>query len=474
MASSRNLRNSTVVAIHSGKFRVSLQTAKPQEVPTSAGTVWLVTADMGYGHRRAAYPLRSLANQHVIILGNDDNASPLERKLWGQLLAIYGILSRARTIPIIGSFLLGILERMLSIPTFYPIRNLSHSTLSVEVLGAFIRRGLCSGVLREIQTQALPVVTSFYASAIAADLTGSIEPLYCIICDADLSRVWVAKDPSESRIHYFAPCGKAAQRLQAYGVPREQVFLTGFPLPEELLGGPDLPVLKRNLLRRLGRLDPNNRFFPLHGKSVEHYLGMENPSRRGDPGKAITITYAVGGAGAQREIGAQIASSLHQHLRQRKVKLNLVAGIHEEIGHYFRKVRDSLHCTEEEIAVVSAHSFDEYYDQFTSLLHETDILWTKPSELSFYCALGLPIIIAPAIGPQEEFNRKWLRDIQAGIKQENPEFAHQWLFDLLEDGRLAEAAWSGFLKARKLGLYKIREIIGGGTLPQSESSPLLR
>ncbi|MFI5252135.1 MAG: DUF6938 domain-containing protein [Bacteroidota bacterium] len=467
----QSLHNNTTVEMVSDNLRDSSRTL---EQANSQGAIWLVAADMGYGHRRAAYPLRSLANRQVLILGENDNASPLERKLWERLVAIYAGLSRARNFPIIGIYLFGILERMLSIPPFYPVRDLSHGTLPVEVLGAFIRRGLCSGALHEIQTRALPMVTSFYAPAIAADLAGSIEPVYCIICDADLNRIWVVKDPSESRIQYFAPCGKAAQRLQAYGVRREQVFLTGFPLPEELLGGSNLPVLKRNLMHRLIRLDPCNRFFPLHGKNVEHYLGRENSSERGNSKSPLTITYAVGGAGAQREIGAKIAMSLKDFIKQGKVKLNLVAGIHEEIGKYFLEVRDSLQCSSEEIAVFSSPNFDHYYEEFTFLLHSTDILWTKPSELSFYCALGLPIIMAPAIGPQEKFNRRWLREIQAGVKQEKPEFAHQWLIDMLENGRLAEAAWSGFLKARKLGLYKIRDILSGGSLPQSESSPLLR
>jgi hypothetical protein len=241
-----------------------------------------------------------------------------------------------------------------------------------------------------------------------------------------------------------------------------------------LLGGRDLPTLKRNLMRRLHRLDPYNRFFPLHGKNVEHYLGKENAPRGNGSQVPITVTYAVGGAGAQRELGAKVAASLKGHIKNGTVKLNLVAGIHRDIGDYFSDIRERMGCTEDEIEVFSSRNFDEYYDEFTALLHSTDILWTKPSELSFYCALGLPIIVAPALGPQEDFNRRWLREIQAGFKQDNPEFTHQWLFDLLENGRLAEAAWSGFLKARKLGVYKIRDVIAGGTLPAAESSPLMR
>ena len=106
-------------------------------------------------------------------------------------------------------------------------------------------------------------------------------------------------------------------------------------------------------------------------------------------------------------------------------------------------------------------------------MHTTDILWTKPSELSFYCALGIPIIMTPAIGPQEKCNRRWLREIGAGIKQQDPEYANQWLFDLLNRGRLAEAAWNGFLKARKYGTYNIIDFLESGSFTSS-NDPLKR
>jgi hypothetical protein len=47
----------------------------------------------------------------------------------------------------------------------------------------------------------------------------------------------------------------------------------------------------------------------------------------------------------------------------------------------------------------------------------------------------------------------------------------EWLFDLRENGRLAEAAWDGFLKARKLGTYKIERLIRTGEFVEG-SSPL--
>jgi hypothetical protein len=77
------------------------------------------------------------------------------------------------------------------------------------------------------------------------------------------------------------------------------------------------------------------------------------------------------------------------------------------------------------------------------------------------------------LGSQETFNARWLRDIHAGIRGENPEYAHQWLLDHLKKGLLAEAAWSGFLKARKLGTYKVIDVLKTGTMTR-ETSHIMR
>ena len=205
-----------------------------------------------------------------------------------------------------------------------------------------------------------------------------------------------------------------------------------------------------------------------HGKSVKHFLGDENFTFEKD--RCFTITYAVGGAGAQKEIGGKIASSLKNKILNDEVKLNLVAGIKRDVIEFFENVKSE---TSDKINVIYSDSLYEYFDKFNQIMKTTDILWTKPSELSFYSALGVPIIMSPAIGSQEKFNRKWLHEIQAGIRQENPEYTDQWLYDLLNRGTLAEAAWDGFLKVRKLGFYKIREVLEFGSM-KNETSPVFR
>ncbi len=437
---------------------------------TSTGKAWIVSADMGYGHQRAVYPLKEIAEEGIITVGSSEAISKSEKKLWKRLLNAYEFFSRAKGIPIVGPPLFSMLDALMHIPSFYPMRNLSNTTFQVNLLESTIEKGLCKGMLEKISTKVLPLVTSFYASAIAADKNGFTK-IYCIICDADINRVWVAKQPWESRIEYFAPCGMAAQRLKAYGVPEERIHLTGFPLPIELLGDKNLSVLKKDLAQRLFYLDPKEKFWARHGRNVEYFLGKKNCVFRNE--RKLTITYAVGGAGAQKEIGGKIVHSLKEKLIAGEVRLNLVAGIRQEVSEYFESVKSEVDAAGGCINIIYSKSLQEYFDQFNRALRDTDILWTKPSELSFYSALGIPIIMSPIIGSQEKFNRKWLREIQAALKQVNPEYTDQWLYDLLNRGTLAESAWDGFLKVRKLGTFKIAEMIENGEMVK-ESHPVLR
>jgi len=431
---------------------------------------WLASVDMGYGHQRAIYPLRHICEDDIIDVANDPDVTEKEKKLWKRTLSLYEFFSQSSKAPLVGTYMKKLLDKALHIPKFYPYRDLSDPTFQVKVLKKNIKNGLCSGMMHKLRTKPLPLVTSFYAPAIAAD-TMHFEKVFCIICDTDLNRVWVAEDPIESNIVYFAPTSKVVLRLKQYGVPDSKIFLTGFPLPKELLGNNNLSILKRDLMQRLIRLDPEKRFWDLHGFNVEKFLGSTHEHKEAH--KPLTITFAVGGAGAQKEIGERIAISLKKHLQEGLVKLNLVAGTKHAVKDYYDNLVNKTLSGISNITVVFGANNYTYFDKFNAILHETDILWTKPSELSFYCALGIPIIMSPVIGPQEKFNRKWLREIGAGIKQENPDYADQWLFELLRKGRLAEAAWSGFTKARKLGTFKIEEVLNTGSL-KNEYHPLKR
>jgi hypothetical protein len=427
---------------------------------------WVVTVDMGLGHQRAVYPFGNIAEEGILGVGLD----PDEAKLWRNLLRGYEFVSRVRTIPIVGHAMFGVLDRFQNIPPFYPIRNMSNPSYQVKLIDGLIEKGMGSSMVKKILTKPLPLLTSYPVPAIAADKAG-YPRIYCIVCDAEISRAWVPVDPSRSRIIYLAPCGRAVMRLKSYGVPDERIFLTGFPMPIEATGGPDLDILRHDVGQRLHVLDPEDRFWPLHERNVAHFLGKGNCKRK--ESRPFTITFAVGGAGAQAEIGAELVASLRELIESGQVRLNLVAGVRAEVSAYFHDVVKEYLPDSQNVTVLYRETKPEYFSAFAETCRTTDVLWTKPSELSFYAGLGIPVIIAPTIGSQEEYNMRWLVEIQAGIPQEDPKYTHQWLFDLRREGRLAEASWDGFLKARKYGTYKTLEVLNTGTMSR-ESSPLHR
>jgi hypothetical protein len=438
-----------------------------EDAPAKA---WVVTVDMGLGHQRASHPFSEIAEEGIITVGGSQTSDPVEKKQWDKIRSSYEWLSRVRNVPLIGKPLFGVLDRIQNIKPFYPVRDMSKSTFQVNLVSSVIKKGLCGGMIEKINTKPLPLLVSYPVPAIAADMAG-YQRIYAIVTDAEINRAWVAKHPKESKIHYLAPCGRALMRLRSYGVPDERIFLTGFPFPFEVLGNQDLHILKADVGQRLHYLDPNKRFWPLHERNVRYFLGKRNCSFKKN--RSMTITFAVGGAGAQKEIGYAIIRKFRERIVKGEIRVNLVAGVRPEVRDYFKKIKKEVMREAKGVHIIFGETKTEYFRQFSEIIRTTDILWTKPSELSFYCGLGIPIIMAPTIGSQEEFNRKWLIEIQAGIDQDDPEYADEWLLDYLKEGRLAEAAWDGFLKARKYGTYKILEVLETGTMGV-EKSPLKR
>ena len=432
---------------------------------------WVISANMGLGHQRAAYPLKDIAYEGIYLFGEEAIDSKKERLLWAMFRESYEFISRTRNVPVFGHFLFSMLERLQNISPYYPFRDLSQPSFQVKSLSFLIHRGLGEGLAKKLKTKRLPVIASFYAAAVAAEELTDL-PVYSIICDADINRVWVPENPKSSRTIFFAPCGHTMRRLKQYGVPDERIFLTGFPLPKENIGGPDMSILRHDLGKRLIRLDPTWRFRTIHGEEAKYYLGWD--IREDKETYPLTITYTVGGAGAQAEIARDVLRSLTGKIKEGKVRLNLVAGVRPKVAEYFREIIAKAGLANHEgVQVIFQPLAKDYFADFSRILHTTDILWTKPSELSFYCGLGLPLVMALCIGPHEVYNRQWLREIGAGIPQQDPRYAGEWLLDYLIDGRLAQAAWDGFLYARKMGTYKIEEILRTGTM-QREISPLKR
>jgi len=230
--------------------------------------------------------------------------------------------------------------------------------------------------------------------------------------------------------------------------------LTGFPLPKENIGGRSMKILKDDMGHRLLNLDPTGKYRKLYSPLIKEYLG-KLPSK---PNHPLTIMFSIGGAGAQKEIPLSIVASLREKIQKNEVRMILAIGTKKELENYFIKNIKGLKFGQQ-ISILYGNDITDYFQKFNEALRETDILWTKPSELSFYAGLGIPIVIAPSIGSQEDFNRRWLLHVGTAILQENPKYTDQWLFDFLNGGDLAEMAMQGFVEIEKMGTYNIEDII---------------
>ncbi len=420
---------------------------------------WVVAVTMGYGHLRAAYPLKDVAKEHYMLADDYKGMPSSDRKIWKNSRKFYEAISRFRTVPVVGKAAFRVLDEWQEIPEFYPRRDLSRPIFQVKQAYRLFGKGFMSHFVKTISKKKLPLVTSFFLCAQAADYFGFKNDIYCIVCDTDVSRIWVAMDPKKSKINYIAPNRRVVERLKRYGVNPKRIFLTGFPLPKNLIGGPNYTVLKSDLGARLANLDPKHTYHHRFGSAVHKLLGASNyPVRKTHP---LTLAFAVGGAGAQREMAEPILRSLKSSIKEKRIRVLLIAGNRKEVADYFHGVIRSLgmHTWKRGVKVLLGKDKEDYFIKLEEALHWIDVLWTKPSELSFYTGLGIPIILAPTIGSQEDFNAWWLRNIGAGIPQLDPRYANEWLFDWLDSGWLARAAVAGFTSAPKRGTYRIEELV---------------
>ncbi len=425
----------------------------------------VVAVDMGYGHQRAAHPLHILAYKGKVINANTYKGIPQSDKdFWNDSREFYEWLSKFKKTPLIGEKIWALFDHFQEIPKFYPKRDLSAPNSQLKYFMHFIKKGWGKDLISKLAKNPLPIVTTFFVMGFMAEYYKYPGEIYVLATDTDISRTWVPINPNQSRIKYFAPNYRVEQRLKLYGVNPANIYLTGFPLPNENLGGADLKVLKQDLGHRLFNLDPKRRYISQYKDTISQQLGDKCfPRKRHHP---LTIMFAVGGAGAQRDVGIGIVRALASKINKGTVRINLVAGIRNEVASYFKSSVRELGLGKhlgKNIKVIHAPNKEGYFDKFNKALRTTDILWTKPSELSFYTALGLPIIMSPPIGSQEKFNRKWLRTISSGIDQEDVQYTEEWLFDWLDSGWFAEAAMEGFMEAPKYGTFNIQKIISHKT-----------
>lgn len=422
---------------------------------------WVISVNMGYGHQRTAYPLKDLAPKGKIINANDyEGILDKDRNFWESSRRFYEFISRFKRVPIIGGAAFSLYNKFQEIPVYYPKRDLSKPNLSLKQIFSLIEKGWGEHFVSKIKKEKLPLITTFFIPAFMAEYYKYPEDIYCIICDADISRAWASLNPRKSRIKYLASNSWTANRLKLYGVSPKNIFLTGYPLPQENIGTKKQDILKKDLANRILNLDPTGVFYKHYKPLIKKYIGRIPK----ESNHIFTILFSIGGAGAQTEIVAKYLKSLRSKIKNKEIRVFIGVGIRGEVKDYFLNVSDRLglkDSLEENVEIIFEKDINNYFAEFSQKIREVDILWTKPSELSFYSGLGLPVIIAPSIGSQEDFNKRWLLSLGAGIMQEDPKYAHEWIFDYLNSGRFAEAALDAHIEVESMGVYNIKKVVFG-------------
>jgi hypothetical protein len=441
----------------------------------SSHNAWVVTVDMGYGHQRAAYPLRDLSPSGNVVVANNYRGIPRkDAHTWKNIRTLYETVSRTYGLPFVGPTIFGFMDSLQAIPTFYPHRDLSQPSLQLRQTYYSIRKGWGRDLIKYLNTEHLPLISTFFTAAFMAEEHDFKHDIYLVVCDSDISRAWAPFNPKKSRINYLAPTRRVVERLKLYGVREDKIFLTGFPLPQEIVGDMSFETIKKDVSERIINLDPSKRYRKKYAETLKQFLkGIKIDDEHHHP---LTLTFAVGGAGAQRHLAEDILRSLKKKLLNEEINLNLVAGSRNDVYLYFKQkiVNFGLgKLLDKNLRLIFAVHKEDYFRAFNEALRTTDVLWTKPSELSFYTALGIPIIIAPPLGSQEKFNRTWLKTIGGGIDQEDPRYTAEWLDDWVQSGWLAAAAMSGFLDGRQFGVQNIVDVVfHGEKMPEMDDELL--
>jgi hypothetical protein len=415
----------------------------------------IVAVEMGYGHLRPAYALAEFFGVEVTRMDVPPIAGPVETKIWKAAQAAYNGLSRACDFPGTGLAAKFVLEKITEIA---PLQN--HSHIQPANLAARLGDALASTLIgRHFRATASsagrPVIATYPAAALAA-MNGPGARVFCLATDTDLNRAWAPANVEKFIIDYFAPVERVAKRLRSFGVPDQRIHVTGFPLPANLVR--QAPI---SLSRRLYRLDPNAIF---RRQASRNALALiERSESHGSIGP-ISITFAIGGAGAQTRQVGQILKSLKAQVLQGKLSLTLIAGIRPDVASILLKMVQSAglaNCIDKGIKILFTEDLQNYFRNFDDCLADTDILWTKPSELVFYASLGLPILLAAPVGGQEHANRNWLLSMNAGLDAGDPAVLNQRIEEMLATGELSRIAWNAYSQLERNGTALIARLIDG-------------
>lgn len=433
----RSLKRSSLT-----KKKIAPQVAKP--------AAWVISGPLGKGTDLIAQACAPFASDESIIRADQYKSIPRrDRALWTHLQERPSLVSSLGSIPLIGQTLQKYAQRFSDqLPSRYPERQ--HIALNrrlVEFYYYLQNKGLGRDLIQRLSTEpGIPLVTGSPVVAFAAEVHQYPGPIFLICHTADPSRVWAPLEPRHTRIQWIVPTQMAEDRLKSYGIPVTHIHHAGFPLAGSAISSKGLHA---DVNARLARLDPEHVFKkdtkgPANSRPLSLGVIADNGWRTHELIKLIN--------GAQKAIRS---GELILHLFTgtdvaRTDSIEAITRNHQLHRHLGSSIRLHAH-TDERVA----------FESFTNLLPEIDVLWSAPSPWIFYAGLGIPFIVEPPIGTQEEARHAWVRGIQAGLAPLEKETLSEWLLDWKRSGGLARLGWNGYGSAPSMGLSRLSDLIQG-------------
>ncbi|MGB9598383.1 MAG: DUF6938 domain-containing protein [Minisyncoccales bacterium] len=410
----------------------------------------IVSVSMGYGHQRTAFHLRSLGR--IINVNDCSIISERERNFWKKTAQFYHFISSLKSFPLFGSLFFEFFNFFQRIEKFYPKKKAEKANFYLKTIYYLIKRGWGRDLIFHLSQEEKPLISTFFVPAFFADFFGYKKEIFCLVCDADISRIWAPIFPEQSKIKYFAPTERVQERLMLYGVKKENIFLTGYPLSPLIFSE---EKVRNSFLRRVLKLDPQGRFLEKYRFFIENKIGHLSFSE-----EPLKILFSLGGAGAQKELALLILRSLKEEIKKGRIDFILSVGINKKAKEFFeKKILEIFSFHPKNISLLFFERIEDYFEAFDQTILEADLLITKPSELSFYSQLGIPLLLLPPIGYQEIFNEDWLLKNNFAIKAKNLNYFSEWFFDFLNEGFFAKCAFLGFWEGKRGGYFEIEKII---------------
>jgi hypothetical protein len=438
---------------------------------------YITTVLMGYGHLRAADNVAGLGRGRLVRVDQPPFTNLPDILVWKSSQDLYHAISR--TVETRLRFLCRMLERIEDIPEDSKRASMDYSILMALLIrmgvgrrlrrlsdasdalpqGQALRPGsgqdpstssgqaLRSGSGRGTSTGAgynpsassgqacPPRLHTFFLPTLACVYNRVPGKNYQLLCDADCHRVWAPIKPNDGEVTYLAPTAACADRLISYGVAHERIVVTGFPLPVENTGGKDLDVLQADFRARLERLSAPS----------------DSPLR---------VLFALSGAGCYVHLLKGLIRELLPELRGGKLTLCVAAGDNRKAKAEIELYLAALNASPADgVTLLFSPDVLEGFALFNRALRESDLLITKPGELVFYAALGLPQVLLPPVGKHELKNRAYLIENGAAADLPGIESAGAWLLARRANGLWGRAAESAFARLPKLGTFAINDVV---------------